>query len=703
MKIDVIYNKIKSNVTGSRIGMRIQSGFDWAAYWAAHLYAEDDLLLNFDSRNGNILTDSVSGETAEILLPCFVNNGAANLRGDKTRASELLFDGNDHTIYFQFKLIGDISAGNYDLMSLGGWALATRRGIKLVGYFDRIRMYSADGTILYTDDLITASATAILLNNGVFDFVVKIDGTGKTLKAAIYNSDGVLQGVEINRDISAFAFNTDQNYTYFNFNQIVFVVDNFKKFSGIKNLVQCQTDTYVTGLAIHLPHVLSCIDISGNGNEFSHAGTSVASIRYDFINEWMLKYGYDYYYISTAGWFPQVIPYTAVGGVTRPSYAAGAPWVTTRIIGERPGTTSMLNLYDFGKIRFTNAFFDRSNATIWNDNARGADYDAVNTKDFLISSLNYRTLYGWLNDGYRGRLYINYTLGSVEQFDRQLSLLSNIYLYSTDHKGTGNRNILAYTKDLKCAVLSGTTITYDAENYVKIGTLKSIKPMLSFRVDDGLDTTITQWYPYFETIGIKSITAIVQEMIGTGGFMTLAQIKTLYNAVWDVAFHANLWAADYTNPAYVLLLEPDLAGLKVILDANESPYTYLVGARYSSGSPSLGYYANKYSLKANLASVGLGGSNNGANPQAIDKFNLSGISIDLDGDYNLNVADPSTAIANIEAQIDLCESSNRWLICFVHGYVAKVKDGIDIINAYAASKGLTNISISEGLLNCKYL
>ncbi len=678
----------------------------WSTYWTTHLFDEDDLLLNFDSRSGGSLIDSVSGETAQVLLPCYLNNASTSIIGDKTRASELLFDGNDHTIYFQFKMIADATPSGADnLIYLGSTgSVAAQRGLTLTTYYDRIRMYCADGSATLNTYLINPDATAALKNNGVFDCIIKIDGTGKTIKASIYNSAGVLQGVETNLDISSFAFNANQNYAAFTFKADKFVVDNFKKFAGIKSLSQCQTDTYVTGLTIHLPHVLSAIDISGNGNEFVHNGTTAASITYDFISSWLLDNGYDRYKSITtlAAWHPMCIAHTEAGTQTTPDYTAGKPWITARIIGERDGN-AILNLYDIGAIRFTNDFFDRSNVTIWNDTCRAAsDYNAADTKFFLISNLNYRTLYGWLNDGYRGRLYINMTLGSIENFDRQLSYFKNIYLYTTDHKGTENRNILLYTKDNKCAVLSGAAYTYDAEGYVKIGTLKTIKPMLLFRNDDGTETTYTQWYPYFDAQGIKLTNSIIQEKIGTAGYQTLAQIKALYDAGWETSFHANEYLADYNDIDYVTLIETDLASLQTILTANGSPFTSVCGARYSSDNPAMGYFVNKHGYKVNFASGGLNGSNNGVNPQVIDKFNLAGIATDLAGDYNLDQADHLTELQNIYDELDLCVSGNQLLIIFSHSYSANVKTGYDSIIAYCVANGITIVNIDQALANCKY-
>ena len=103
------------------------------------------------------------------------------------------------------------------------------------------------------------------------------------------------------------------------------------------------------------------------------------------------------------------------------------------------------------KIRFTHAFFDRSNATIWNDNARGTDYDAVNTKDFHITKLNLLTLSGWLNVGYLGRFFPNIDNNSID--DRLL--LNELLLYKTDHKANDEIQILLYTGDITNAVQDG--------------------------------------------------------------------------------------------------------------------------------------------------------------------------------------------------------------------------------------------------------
>jgi hypothetical protein len=73
----------------------------WESYWATHLYNESDLLLNFNSRLGNELIDSVSAEKAKILVEGYKRYGTAYLKGDKARSSELLLDGRSYTVYLK--------------------------------------------------------------------------------------------------------------------------------------------------------------------------------------------------------------------------------------------------------------------------------------------------------------------------------------------------------------------------------------------------------------------------------------------------------------------------------------------------------------------------------------------------------------------------------------------------------------------------
>ena len=105
------------------------------------------------------------------------------------------------------------------------------------------------------------------------------------------------------------------------------------------------------------------------------------------------------------------------------------------------------------KVRFVNAFFDRSNAIIWKEAARGTWYDVSNPKDFHITELNFKTLISYLNTGYAGMLYLKVRLNSIIEADREV--LTEVLLYPVDKTGNDEISILKYTGDISQAVVDG--------------------------------------------------------------------------------------------------------------------------------------------------------------------------------------------------------------------------------------------------------
>jgi len=115
-------------------------------------------------------------------------------------------------------------------------------------------------------------------------------------------------------------------------------------------------------------------------------------------------------------------------------------------------------------IRFTDNFFDRSNATIWKDACRSSSYYlAGSVKDFHISELNFKTLQSWLNDGYAGRLYPKFTNNSID--DR--TTLKELLLFTGDKKTANQQGVLRYTNDItRCQKDVDGNFILDANNYL---------------------------------------------------------------------------------------------------------------------------------------------------------------------------------------------------------------------------------------------
>ena len=188
-------------------------------------------------------------------------------------------------------------------------------------------------------------------------------------------------------------------------------------------------------------------------------GEGVAKVYEENASNYLLDYGYSLY---TKDGSPNIyVPYLTTG--ENPSITVPAGYEKA---GSFPADLLYHNLGD-SKIRFLADFFDRSDTDIWNDTCRSADdYDSVNTKDFHINNINFKTLIGWLNVGYAGRLFPKVQVNSIT--DREL--LKELILTTDDLTGSLEEKMLKYTGDIAEAVVdeSGNTVFDDETNYVVI-------------------------------------------------------------------------------------------------------------------------------------------------------------------------------------------------------------------------------------------
>lgn len=663
----------------------------------------NDLGMWLKTRSGLTFIDKY-GNDAEILLPCFLNSGSASILGDKTRTEEKIFDGNDHTIYFQFRQIEDVNpASAYDIVSFGGGTVNTRRGIELRAVYNGLRIYAADGATRYFKILVTTINT-LLKDQGVFDVIINVYGTTQMATCSVYDSDNNIVGSSMNQDISAFVFNNDDNYEPFTFNSQYFIVDNVKKFNSVKTLSQCQTDLYRSDLQLHLPNILSGADISGNGLDFSYSSMTVDDIYYSNINSWALEYGSDRYEIGLDATYGRTVCRDNSLNSYIPSREAGATWVGSRIVGEF--YSGIINSGDCA-IRFSNAFFDRSNSTIWKAAARSGYYNVSDPLVFHISELSQRNFYNWINDGYKGRAYVNFVNNSIEKFDRKS--IKSIFLYNTDRTGSDNVLTLAYTNDLFAVVQDGGHApTFNSYGYAKFGILKSVSPMLTMRIDDGYADIPTDWRPFFNQYDINIIVGIHAAEVGTSGtynFATWQQLKDMYNTPprYISACHNN-YDVDYSSLAYVDEIEQRMITGKNAQEAQKIPCHYYMGNRHSSSNPSVPYFAHKVGFVSHLAASIYGkGGVEGANPREVDLYRICAVACDLAGNFDLTQVDNTDEINNVKALMDTAITENRWLILFVHAYRDKVKNAFIELFQYAQSIGLEFYSYDEAIANCKYL
>lgn len=100
-------------------------------------------------------------------------------------------------------------------------------------------------------------------------------------------------------------------------------------------------------------------------------------------------------------------------------------------------------------------------------------------------------------------------------------------------------------------------VYYDSMDYGEVSRPKAI---ISF--DDGWDSQITEGYDYMRRFGMPGSLYLIKQRIDTSGYMTTAQVQTLFDAGWDVMNHTvnhlNM-ETQYTLQAEV---EGELAGCR---------------------------------------------------------------------------------------------------------------------------------------------
>jgi hypothetical protein len=174
-----------------------------------------------------------------------------------------------------------------------------------------------------------------------------------------------------------------------------------------------------------------------------------------------MDYGYTIF--KKEGSEDLIVPFLLTGENESPTVPAGYTKYKSY-----PGTTVKHNLAP-SKIAFTNDFFDRSDTDIWNDDSRASgDYDSAAPKNFHIDNINFKTLIGWLNIGYAGRLFPKVYSNSIIENDRER--LDEILFTINDLTESNEEKALRYTGDISQAVTDdqGNVLFDDETNYVII-------------------------------------------------------------------------------------------------------------------------------------------------------------------------------------------------------------------------------------------
>lgn len=704
----------------------LSSAFSWSAYWASHLYNESDLAVRYSSRDGFYLVDSLGGDSAEVLTETYKGSSSVYCYGDITRSDELFFDGDDHTLYFKAKqLQASVVISGYD--SILYQAGNTTRGIFIAEDNHKLTVIAGTGVgQQFTTDVITY-VNQYLLPCEYFQVYLTINITTKLLNFHIYDENDVEIGTGItDYDISGWTFNSNQNSTRLQFAGRNHAISSCKKFIGVKSLPQCKDDSYVTGLQYHYPTLIDWTDVSGNGNHLSAAKDN-PDIVYTKMSSWKLDYGYDKYrtnekwhvYESLIG-ADHDVPVDASGNSIDMVYLNYGHKKMKSVAGNLTG----LNLARC-RIRFTNAFFDRSNTTIWSDKARGGYYDVTDpnvikgsviyegfydkddTYSFHINELNQRTINEMLNEEYRGYFFIKCNSNSIEDGHSWGSKddIVEIFLYTNKVVGANQRKVYQYTGDLFAEAVDddGNTV-YDASDNVVLGYLKTIKPMLLWRIDDGLLGEI-DWFPIFDSYSVKVVLTL---NVGTD------PDHNLWIVPWDTIAG---WAANGHEITAHGMSDDDIssyteAQLRQVLQDCKDYILLRLGIvvrhftahKYGGGNAQVKFLARELGYLTNHVGYNIPRDRGPqmVNFPDIDLFDFASIALDH-GDPDAYELDEDAALILLKQQVDTAKSWGSLLALFMHNHSVGDKEdhAVELIE-YALSQGLTFVTTDQLLENCKY-
>lgn len=469
--------------------------------------------------NGYIPSDGHIYTTESFAIECLINIESGSTLISENEGSSTSYPGYSlrTTQFYLASNVSQIFKANHNLNIVGqGWVhcfIVVNR----TGYLDA---YRNGVRVLHTD--ISAKASESITNSGAY-FRIGQSGTyliGKIAYINVYKfSDGVPANIG---DL---------------------VVDSYAK-----RYVTAELSAYCTHMYLPVKkNTGTCLMVDFKSDSVNYgAGTLNATQEWDEGSLHVMEHGYTEYYdelADTSEPTPIFVPKKLDG--TRRDMTA-----TAIVNGYEYMPDASLDLSHPGcelyKLRFTDSFFDRSNTSIWGNAARLTSYyDSVNTKDFHPAELNQFLLHSWLNDGYKGRLFVKFLshnfegdyYGSVEKLHR--SKLLEILYYNVNQIGIKQKKILEYTGDILAAVKDDTgKVLYDVNDQVQVGVLQSSKGRLIMRYDDGLYQQYLNWKPLVEQYGGRGVVCLISDFMGTDIYMSAAQALEMQEDGWEMMTHA---------------------------------------------------------------------------------------------------------------------------------------------------------------------
>ena len=201
--------------------------------------------------------------------------------------------------------------------------------------------------------------------------------------------------------------------------------------------------------------------------------------------------------------------------------------------------------------------------------------------------------------------------------------------------------------------------------------------MVSFIFDDGNDTDNTIMLPVFSGQGEVACSAIITNLLNTGGHLTTAQLQELVDAGWEVMSHT------VTHPDLTALTEA-----QIITELSDSKDA-LEGLGFTINN--LVYPGNKANTLVRQVArkyykAARGNLVHAQNEIVLDTWGLR--------HFNM---DDHTDIATYQGYVDTAETNNTWLIFNLHDTDSDDATTMNTLIDYIQAKSIPIVTIEQGM------
>lgn len=497
---------------GKKIGQG--AGFQWVPYWTNR-----NKVMEASGRNGLTITDSF-GNNSSIFLPYLKKIDSAEIIGIADNGA--LDIGSSDFTYCGWMCHNDVDKSVYHM--LGGKDSVTSVNGAYNLYVNITTGYLA-ARIRTSDNAFSITTTLVAIDLGWFFYRIDVNQTTKKFRLFI---NGVQQGADkaftgtfapmANEYEFLFGCRNGTNGVGTEYHSNISISDTyiFNRLLLDSEELTLRNGGHINGAKVHWTmNNIYGYDATGNGYHFTlKTGISTAqNIAYGAEgSRYLLDYGYSWYR-SLAG-LSIYVPKKEDG--TRLTITPETGYVLSK---DAAGTSSNHNLAD-SLIYVNSANWDRSDTTIFNDLARGSDYDAANPKRWHIEKLIYLNMYDWYNEGHEGKNFPVYNAAFTE--------LTGLLGYSENKTGNGRKYVLQYSGNYDSFHTLSYTFQAATEHIVATRYLKVLKfnhatKVLSLSLDGGVTYSIT-----------KNVSADISiichaQIYANGNILFCNQIKSFYS------------------------------------------------------------------------------------------------------------------------------------------------------------------------------